>query len=111
MTTTLCIVLAALFSLFGIAKLVPVPAMREAAGHLGYTTDQYRIIGTLELAGALGAVIGLKVAGIGMAAAAGLALLMLGAARAHITHRDGPARILVPVAVAAIAAAYLLSLR
>jgi hypothetical protein len=60
MTTTLGVVLAAVFTLLGIAKLVPVPATREAADLLGYTTEQYRVIGTLEIAGALGVAIGLK---------------------------------------------------
>lgn len=52
MTTALGIVLAVLFAVLGIAKLASVPAMRAAATHLGYTTDQYRVIGALEIAGA-----------------------------------------------------------
>ena len=74
MTTALGIVLAVLFALLGTAKLASVPAMRAAAAHLGYTTDQYRAIGALEMAGALGTVIGMKLAGIGIAAAVGLVL-------------------------------------
>jgi hypothetical protein len=111
MTTALGIVLAVVFALLGIAKLASVPAMRGAAAHLGYTTDQYRAIGALETAGALGIVIGLKMAGIGVAAAMGLVLLMLGAAWAHVKNHDAAARVVVPIALAAIAAAYLFSLR
>lgn len=107
MTMTLGIVLAGLFALLGIAKLVPVPAMRTAADHLGYTTRQYRGIGTLEIAAAVGTVIGLQVHWIGIAAAAGLVLLMLGAAREHLRHRDGPAHLAVPLVVVALAVAYL----
>jgi hypothetical protein len=111
MTTALGIVLAVVFALLGIAKLASVPAMRGAAAHLGYTTDQYRAIGALETAGALGIVIGLKMAGIGVAAAMGLVLLMLGAAWAYMKNHDAVARVVVPIALAAIAAAYLFSLR
>jgi hypothetical protein len=111
MSTTLGIVLAALFALFGTAKLAAVPAMRAAAAHLGYTTEQYRAIGLLEIAGALGTIVGLRVPAIGVAAAAGLVLLMLGAAGAHIRNHDSANRVLVPIVVAVIAAAYLLTLR
>ena len=111
MTTALGILLAVLFAVLGIAKLAAAPAMRAAAAHLGYPTDQYRAIGALEIAGAIGTVIGLKVAGIGIAAAVGLVLLMLGAAGAHAKNHDAAARIIVPTAVAALAAAYLFSLR
>jgi hypothetical protein len=50
-------------------------------------------------------------AGIGVAAALGLVLLMLGAAWAHVKKHDAAARVVVPIAMAAIAAAYLFSLR
>jgi DoxX-like family len=111
MTTALATLLAVVFALLGIAKVASVPAMRAAAAHLGYTTDQYRAIGALETAGALGTVIGLKVAGIGVAAAVGLVLLMLGAAWAYVKNHDGAARVVVPITMAAIAAAYLFTLR
>ena len=111
MTTVLGMVLAILFALLGIAKLASAPAMRAAAAHLGYTTDQYRAIGALETTGALGIVIGSKVAGIGVAAAGGLVLLMLGAAWAHVKNHDAAARVVVPIAIAAFAAAYLVTLR
>jgi hypothetical protein len=110
-TTTLAIVLVAAFTLLGIAKLAALPAMRAAATHLGYTTEQYRLIGALELAGAAGIVVGSALPGIGIAAAAGLILLMLGATRAHIKNHDTPAHVVVPIAVAVIAAAYLITLR
>jgi DoxX-like family len=111
MTITLASVLAAVFALLGVAKLAALPAMRAAAAHLGYTTTQYRVIGAFELAGAIGIVIGWQVAGIGIAAAIGLVLLMLGAAVAHAENHDAAARVVAPIALAAIAAAYLISLR
>jgi len=110
MTTTLAVLLAVLFGLLGIAKLAAAPPMRAAAEHLGYTTDQYRVIGALEAAGALGLIVGFRLAGIGVAAAIGLVLLMLGAAGAHVRNRDAANRVLVPIVLAAMAAAYLISL-
>jgi len=110
MTQILGSVLAALFALLATAKLVPAPAMRQAATHLGFTTGQYRLIGMAELAAALGLVIGLKVVGIGVAAAVGLVLLMAGATRAHVRNRDTAAHVAVPVVVGLAAAAYLVAL-
>jgi len=110
MTTSLGITLALLFALLGIAKVTARPAMRTAAQHLGHTTGEYRAIGALELAGALGVVAGLKLTGIGVAASIGLVLLMLGAAAAHLKNRDGALRVLVPIVVAAMAATYLITL-
>jgi hypothetical protein len=82
-TAVLAAVLAAVFGVLGIAKLASVPAMRTAAHHLGLSGDQYRLIGALEVAGALGVLAGLLVAPLGLAAALGLGLLMVGAAAAH----------------------------
>jgi len=110
MTGVLGVALAAAFGLLGIAKLAALPAMRAAAAHLDFTTDQYRLIGALELAGALGVLAGFKLTGIGVAAGIGLVLLMLGAAGAHARNHDGAARVLVPIILAAIAAAYVFGL-
>ena len=110
MITTLTVLLAAVFGAAGIAKVAAVPAMQSAAAHLGYTKDQYRAIGALEIAGALGIAIGIKVSGIGVAAGVGLVLLMVGAAAAHLKNHDAPARIIVPFALAAVAAAYVIAL-
>jgi hypothetical protein len=110
MTITLGVLLAVVVAATGIAKVAALPAMRAAAAHLGFTADEYQRIGALEIAGAIGTVIGFKVAGIGIAAATGLVLLMLGAAGAHMKNHDAAARVVVPLAVAALAAAYALSL-
>jgi len=105
MTTVLAVVLAVVFGVTGVAKIVAAPVMRTAARHLGFTVGQYRIIGVLELAGALGLVVGLAVPGLGVAAAVGLGLLLIGAAAAHVRKHDAAARVAVPlVLVAAVAA-------
>ena len=58
--------------------------MRPSAAHFGIPCPSYRLIGVAELAAAAGVVIGLWWHPLGVAAAAGMALLLLGAL---ITHR------------------------
>lgn len=108
MNFLLAAILIAAFSAFGTAKLAAVPAMRAAAEHLGFSVAQYRAIGALEVAGAAGIAIGFTAPIIGLAAAVGLILLMLGAAGAHLARRDRPVRVAVPLLIAGIAIAYLL---
>lgn len=110
MTTVLAVVLVVVFGVLGTAKLAAVPPMRTAAHHLGFTTDQYRFLGALELAGALGIVLGAVVAPVGIAAGVGLGLLMVGAVAAHVVRRDALPRVAPAVGVAGVAAAYVLTL-
>ncbi|MEU1405633.1 DoxX family protein [Streptomyces sp. NPDC005728] len=100
---TLAVVLAPVFLLLGLAKLAAVPFMRQAAAHLGMTTGLYRVVGFLEVAGALGLLCGLASAPLGAAAATGLALLMVAAVVVHLRHHDAVVRA-VPAAVLALAA-------
>ena len=74
---TACLVPAA-------AKLLSHPKMRHAAAHFGIPWPRYQLIGAAELAAACGIIIGLWWHPLGLAAAAGMALLLLGAV---ITHR------------------------
>lgn len=110
MTALLAIVLIVLFAALGAAKLTAVPPMRAAAAHLGFTTAQYRGLGALEVAGAAGVAVGFVAAPLGVAAATGLVLLMLGAAGAHVRNHDPAGRVLVPLVVAGLAAAYAVTL-
>jgi hypothetical protein len=66
------------------AKLASHPKMRHAAAHFGIPWSRYRLIGVAELAAAAGILIGLWWHPLGLAAAAGMALLLIGAI---ITHR------------------------
>ncbi len=52
--------------------------MVEAAAHVGFPVSSFRIIGLVEVAAAAGLLIGLAWAPLGIAAAAGLVLLMIG---------------------------------
>jgi hypothetical protein len=71
---------------------------------------QYRVLGGLEVAGALGVLAGLVVVPLGLAAAVGLGGLMLGALRAHLVNRDGVSRLVVPLIVAGVVAWYAITL-
>ncbi|MEJ3749606.1 DoxX family protein [Actinomycetes bacterium KLBMP 9797] len=103
-------ILIVLFGVLGVAKLAALPAMRAAAHHLGFSVARYRVIGALELAGVAGVAIGFAAPPIGIAAGIGLILLMLGAAGAHLGHRDPLQRIVLPLLVAGVAVGYLLTL-
>ena len=66
------------------AKLLGHPKMRHAAAHFGISWPRYQLIGVAELTAAAGILAGLWWYPLGVAAAAGMALLLLGAL---ITHR------------------------
>jgi hypothetical protein len=83
--------LALLFAFSGLIKLVGVGQSLAIRDHLGVEPMQWRVIGLLELAGVVGVLVGLVWAPIGMAAAVGLALLMLGAIRFHVRASDSAA--------------------
>ncbi|MFE5814833.1 DoxX family protein [Streptomyces sp. NPDC056479] len=98
LAVALCLVLLPL----GLAKIAAVPFMRRAAAHLGMSAGHYRVIGALEVASAVGLLLGPVSVPLGVAAAVGLALLMAAAAVVHLRHGDPPARA-VPAAVLALA--------
>ncbi|MZF88218.1 DoxX family protein [Streptomyces sp. SID5643] len=104
--TTLAVTLSLVLLPLGLAKIAAVPFMREAATHLGMSTGLYRVVGTLELAGAAGLLLGLASAPLGVAAAAGLALLMVAAVVVHLRQGDPPVRALPAAVLAVTAVAY-----
>jgi uncharacterized membrane protein YphA (DoxX/SURF4 family) len=84
MFVTISLLLAAACLLPAVGKLTGQPKMRKSAAHFGIPWPSYRLIGVAELAAAAGILIGLWWHPLGVAAAAGMALLLLGAI---ITHR------------------------
>jgi hypothetical protein len=80
--------LAALFGFAGVIKLAGVRQSLAIRDHLGVKPVQWRLIGSLELAGVAGVLAGLAWAPIGVAAAIGLALLLLGAIGFHVRASD-----------------------
>jgi hypothetical protein len=80
--------LALLMGFAGSIKLVGVKQSLEIRDHLGVDPNQWRAIGALELAGVAGILAGLSWSPIGVAAAIGLALLLLGAIVFHVRASD-----------------------
>lgn len=107
-TTILASILAATFFAFGMAKLLAVPSMRARAAHVGFSTDAYRWIGLLEVAGAAGLLIGAASPLLRALAALGLLMLLAGAVLTHSRVKDGikdmvPALVLGCLVVALLA--------
>jgi DoxX-like family len=80
--------LAALFAFASLIKLFGVQQSLAIRDHLGVKPAQWRVIGLLEFAGVLA---GLVWPPIGVAAAVGLALLVLGAIVFHVRASDSVA--------------------
>ena len=106
----LSVLVAAVFVLFGAAKLFALAPMRERASHAGFSVTAYRGIGALEISGAAGVLVGLSVPLLGALAGAGLLLLLAGALVTHVRNHDR-GRDLVPALVCAVlVAGYLVAL-
>jgi uncharacterized membrane protein YphA (DoxX/SURF4 family) len=84
MFVTISLLLAVACLLPAAGKLTGQPRMRKSAAHFGIPWSRYRLIGVAELAAAAGILIGLWWHPLGVAAAAGMAVLLVGAI---ITHR------------------------
>ncbi len=99
MFVTISLLLAAACLLPAAGKLAGHPKMQQSAAHFGIPWPRYRLIGAAELAAAAGVLIGLWWHPLGVAAAAGMAVLLLGAI---ITHRkaDDSAKDMAPALVA-----------
>ncbi len=86
------VVLSAVLSLvllpLGVFKLINHPKAIETAQHLGLSPTLSRAIGVLEISGGAGLLIGLAWAPLGVAAAIGLILLLLGAVASHFRVHD-----------------------
>ena len=107
MFVTVSLLLVAVCLLPAAGKLTGQPKMRQSAEHFGILWPRYRLIGVAELAAAAGILIGLWWHPLGLAAAAGMALLLIGALVTHRRAADG-AKEMAPALVAlAITLAYL----
>ena len=105
----LCVIVSCLLSFLalgaGLAKLNGVAQIKTVLEHVGATRFT-RAIGGVEVLGAIGLLAGLFVAPIGIAAAAGLAVLFALAVGAHIRVKDPMAQWInpgVPLAMAVTA--------
>ncbi|MGW4501005.1 DoxX family protein [Micromonospora sp. NPDC004336] len=98
-------ILAAVFLGTAVPKLTGQAQMRERMDHLGVSPGLTRVLGVLELAAVAGLLLGLLWAPLGIAAAVGLALQMVGAVVYHARAKDPAAMTLTPVIFAAAAVA------
>ena len=83
MYTALSILLAAACLLPGLAKVLGHPKMQKSAAHFGIPWPRYRLIGVAELAAVAGVLAGLWWHPLGVAAAAGMFVLLIGALITH----------------------------
>jgi hypothetical protein len=91
---------ALVFVVNGTTKLLGHPRMVEASTHLGYSMRSFRVIGLLEVLGAIGILLAPLWAPLSVAAATGLILLTIGGFIAHLRASD-PIRVAMPALVCA----------
>jgi hypothetical protein len=104
-TIVLSVLLAAAFLGSCAAKLAAAKQSVEIRDRLGVAAGLWRGIGILEVAAAAGLAVGIAVPVLGIAAAVGLVLLLIGAIGAHARSHDlsnaAPAVGLLLLAIAA----------
>lgn len=102
MSTVLAIVTGALFLVTGGVKVLGVRQSLEIRDHFGMSPRLWRVVGTLETAGAVGVLVGIAVPALGVAAAVGLAALMVGAIVNRVKVKDSALMIGSDVVVLAL---------
>ena len=107
MFVTISLPLTAACLLPAAGKLTGQPRMRKSAAHFGIPWPRYRLIGAAELAAAAGILSGLWWHPLGVAAAAGTALLLLGALVTHGRAADSGKEMAPALLALAITLAYL----
>ncbi len=107
MLIALSALLAVVCLLPGVAKLRSHPRMQGAARHFGIPWTRYRLIGVAEVAAAAGVLIGLVWHPLGVAAAVGMALLLVGALVAHRRAGDSLANAAPALVAFGVSLAYM----
>jgi|SRR5580693_4878914 hypothetical protein len=107
MFATVSLLLAAACLLPAAGKLLGHPKMRQSAAHFGIRWPRYRLIGAAELAAAAGVLAGLWWPPLGVAAAAGMVLLLLGALITHRRAADSGKEMVPALLALAITLAYM----
>ncbi len=105
------VVLAAGFGGAGLAKLVGAAPLAAARGHLGLTVSLWRIVGVLEVLGAVGVLVGLGdgFVTIGVLAGAGLTAMTIGATYYHRHAGDRFVEWLPAVVMGSVAIFYVIT--
>ncbi|MDJ0393218.1 DoxX family protein [Rhodococcus sp. G-MC3] len=105
-TLIVSIFLAVALTFSAVGKLTKNPAVIPIMEAVGVPADKIPVLAYLEIAGAIGLLVGLFWWPIGVAAAIGVILYFVGAVIAHVRVKDikgtGPAAFLTLVAVAAL---------
>ena len=100
---------AVIFAPAGLTKATDHPKMRDDRARFSITEQQWKLLGALEVLGAIGVLVGLAVGAIGIAAAAGLAVVSLGAVATHVRAGDPVAKT-VPAGIGLVLAAVVIAL-
>jgi peptidoglycan/LPS O-acetylase OafA/YrhL len=90
LTALLTLLTAALFLAAAWVKFAEQEHAMRTRDRLAISRRTYRLIGAGEVAGALGAIVGLWLRPLGIAALAGLVLVALGACAAQVRLRNPP---------------------
>ena len=107
---TLGIVLSALIGVIAlvsaVGKLAGIAQIQEVLDHVNVSASLRPLLPLLQIAGGVGTLLGLFVlAGLGVAASAGLAIYFAAAVVFHLRVNDGPEGFGVPAMLAVVAAA------
>lgn len=110
MFIALSALLAGVCVLPAVAKLRSHPRMLAAAEHFEVPWAHYRLIGVAELAATAGVLAGLRWSALGLAAASGMAVLLVGAVATHLRAGDrlqhaAPAVVALAISIAYVAVA------
>ena len=107
-TVTLSVLLAALFAVTGIMKILDSASARSNAEHLGISPRLSHLVGIAEIFAAVGLLAGIVVKPLTIVTAVAVCLLMVGALGAHLRARDKAAAL--PAMITGLAAIALLPL-
>lgn len=90
LTAVITVLTALLFVAAARVKFIGEEHAMRTRDRLGISPERYRFIGVLEVAGAVGAVVGLAISPLGIAALAGLLLVAIGACATQIRLHNPP---------------------
>jgi len=109
-TIVLAVVLAGAFFMFGAGKIADLTMMAEARHHLGIPAGIFKMVGVLEVLGAVGVLAGLHadLPLIGVLAGIGLVAMTIGAVFYHQKAGDSMKEWLPAVVVGSVAIIYVI---
>jgi hypothetical protein len=107
LTVVVTVLAALLFFAAAWVKFTGEERAMETRDRLGFQPGAYRMIGVCEVAGAVGALVGLTVRPLGIAALAGLVLVAIGACAAQVRLQNPPSEWRIAVLALVLASAAL----